>query len=319
MIVGHQKQWNFLKKKFELNQLSHAYLFAGGERLGKKSLAKEFIKLINCRGVGEKPCGVCRNCKDIEKENYPDFLMVKLKDGEQEIQISQIREVQNFLSYKSYYGSFKSVLIDNAEKMNQEAQSCFLKTLEEPKGSTILILVSLNPEMLLPTISSRCKTIKFYSVNHKEIEDYLKKEGVPEKKAGMLASLSEGKPGRAKEFLSNPEKLEREKIALETLLKITDSELAAKFQYAKSLNLENSSLFELLEILQRYFRHLLFLKTGIETQKQQNYFPVPAINLKNYSVSKILRAIRLVETINIQTSLTNVSPKLALEILLMEL
>ena len=155
MLIGHQKQWDFLKKKFESEKLSHAYLFVGEGQLGKKRLAKEFVKLINCLGLGQKPCGVCKNCKDIERENYPDVLMVNLKNDKQEIEISQIREALNFLSYKSYYGGYKIIVIENAEKMNQEAQGCLLKTLEEPKGKTIIILIASHHELLLPTIFSR--------------------------------------------------------------------------------------------------------------------------------------------------------------------
>ena len=82
MLVGHQKQWNFLKKTFERNRLSHAYLFCGLELLGKKTLAQEFIKLINClpsaalakegqeEKAEKKPCGNCNYCKMIEKRSY---------------------------------------------------------------------------------------------------------------------------------------------------------------------------------------------------------------------------------------------------------
>jgi DNA polymerase III delta prime subunit len=81
--------------------------------LGKKEFAKEFAEFIGCK--------------------FPDLMCIKPEEGGQ-IQIAKIREAQNFLSFKSYYGGFKSVIVQDAEKMNQEAQSCFLKTLEEPKG-----------------------------------------------------------------------------------------------------------------------------------------------------------------------------------------
>lgn len=327
MLVGHKKQWDFLKKKFESEKLSHAYLFVGEEQLGKKRLAKEFVKLINCLSSQisqsetweDEPCGVCKNCKDIEKENYPDVLMVSKKNDKQEIEISQIREALNFLSYKSYYGSFKVVIIDGAEEMNQEAQSCFLKTLEEPKGKTILILISSHPEMLLATILSRCQIIKFYSVNQKEIEGHLVKIGAKEKMARSLASFCLGKPGRAVDLFLNPEKLQKEQKALEELVKVINSNLVEKFQYTKKINLEENNLKEVLEILRRYLRHLLFLKTGAANLTQQDYFPEIGGSFKNYSVSKIKEVLKLLEIINTQTSLTNASPKLALEILLMEM
>jgi len=144
MLVGHKKQWEFLKKKLDVDQLSHAYLFTGEEGIGKKLFAKEFAELAGCK--------------------FPDLMTVKEQNRKDEkfgdggeIKISQIREVQNFLSYKSYNGLYKTVIIDDAEKMNQEAQSCFLKTLEEPKGKTLLFLITSKPDMILPTIFSRCQ------------------------------------------------------------------------------------------------------------------------------------------------------------------
>ena len=269
MLVGHQKQWNFLKKKFESGQLAHAYLFSGEDKIGKKTLAKEFVKLISC--LDGQACGICKNCKDIEKENHPDFLMVNLKNDKQEIEISQIREALNFLSLKSYYDSFKAVIVNGAEKMTFQAQSCFLKTLEEPKGKTIIFLISSKPDLLLPAVISRCQEIKFFQI---------------------------GKYQFSKE----------EQKILEDVLSVADSSLAVKFQYAKKVNLENNNLKEILEILQRYLRHLLFLRVKAEN-----------LTSKDYSLLKIKEVLKLLETIDRQISLTNVNPKLALEILLMEM
>jgi len=274
MIADHQKQWDFLKRKFEQNQLSHAYLFAGGSQLGKKTFAKEFVKYINCSG-DKKPCQKCVNCQMIEKGSFPDFMSVKAED-DGEVKISKIREVQNFLSYKSYYGSFKTVIIDNAENMNNEAQSCFLKTLEEPKGSTILFLISSKPDMLLPTISSRCQTVKFF---------------------------------RSKNFQPNSEKLAKEQIILSELLKVINSDFSEKFKYVKSIDFEKQKIGEILEVLQKYFRQLLLVKIGVLKSKDADSCPV----------SKLKKVINLIEALNFQTLFTNASPKLALEILLMEI
>jgi len=273
MLIGHQKQWNFLKRKLETDQLAHAYLFAGQDQLGKKTLAKEFIKLVNClpaqagKPEDKKPCGTCVNCQMIEKNSFPDLMIINATDGG-EIEISKARGAQNFLSYKSYYGSFKSVIIDNAEKMNQEAQNCFLKTLEEPKGKTILILATSKPEMLLPTIFSRCQIIKFL-----------------------------GRP------VKDQKKIEEENKILQDVLKIINSDLGQKFQYAKSLDFEKQDLSQILEVLQKYFRNLLL--SGSKNA--------------DYPVQKIKEILRLIEEINLKITTTNANPKLALEVLLMQL
>ena len=316
----HQKQWEFLKNKFDNDQLSHAYIFEGPDQLGKQFLAKEFIKYIHCID-SLKPCQNCVNCKLIEKENFPDLLVVRsnasttsLKEqvDNMEIDISQIRSAQNFLSYKSYYGSFKSMIIDNADRMNVEAQSCFLKQLEEPKGKTIMILVTAKPQMLLPTIFSRCQAVKFFLASAGEIKKYLESKNVTEKKAEYLAELSEGKPGRALQFLENSAALEHEQKTLQDLLQVINSDLATKFQYVKKLNLEEGGFNRIMEILQRYFRYLLLQKNGILLKN-------PAVETKAFTMGQIKKIITLIEDLILQASVTNTSPKLALAILLMEI
>ena len=144
MIIGHKNQWNFLKKSAELDRLSHAYLFSGENQLGKKTLAIEFVKFLNCsaKDFSEKPCQVCRNCQDVQKKAHPDFVLIEPENSHKEIQISQIRNLIWKLSLRPYSAVFKVAILDKAHSMSQEAQSCFLKLLEEPKGKALLILIT---------------------------------------------------------------------------------------------------------------------------------------------------------------------------------
>ena len=286
MIIGHEKQWSFLKNKLESGQLSHAYLFAGEKQLGKKFFAKEFIKLINCLEKTGKPCHACQNCQMIEKGSFPDLLTVESNEGE--LKIEKLREAQNFLSYKSYYGSFKAVIINDAEKMNQESQNCFLKTLEEPKGKTIIILISSRPDLLLETIVSRCQTVKFFMT------------------------------GRAEDLFLNPEEAKKEENILKEILEAINSGLAEKFKYAKSLDFDAQPLSQTLAILIKYFRYLLLLKIGLDNQKKKYFADLPSY-LKNYPAPKIKKTINLIEYISRQASFTNINQKLALEYLLIEI
>lgn len=270
----HKKQWEFLKNKFEAGQFSHAYLFVGQNNIGKKDFAKELVKLINNKSIAGSDLA-------IEREAFPDLLVVtsinsessiKNEKDSMEIDVAQIRQVNNFLSYKSYYGGYKAIIIENAERMNQEAQHCFLKTLEEPKGNTVIILVSSKPEMLLSTIFSRCQVIKFFP------------------------------------FEKHQESKEQEE-ALKSLLPIITAELATKFQYAKKVNLDGDNFNIMLEVLQRYFRNMMLANIGVIEEPRFT---------GNYSMSKLKKIIKLIETIRYQILTTNASPKLALEILLME-
>jgi len=161
----YQKQWNFLKNKLEAGNLAHAYIFSGSDIANIKQFAEELISLV---------CNAKLNI-----QQYPDVLMVGSKNSSSsiknekdmmEIDIGQIRNVQSFLSYTSYYGGYKVVMIEHAERMNIEAQHCFLKSLEEPKGKTLIILLCDKPDMVLPTISSRCQTITFFTKNLRDIQ-----------------------------------------------------------------------------------------------------------------------------------------------------
>ena len=322
------KQWDFLKNKFEVGQLGHAYLLSGPEQTEKELFAKEFIKLINCtyRINGRQFCktgkdsGFCQNCSMIERGAFPDLSIIKSANSESSVKnvpmvpiksepsrildkvgkkntmnisIEQIRELQNFLSYKSYYGGFKAIIIDNAERMTFEAQNCFLKTLEEPKGKTIIFLILSKPDLLLPTIISRCQEIKFFQTGKYEFS-------------------------------------KEEQEVLKDLLSVIKSDLATKFQYAKRVNLEEGNLNKILEILQRYLRDLLLFKIGTIKTMERNFFDhystprssmttgVPA-GIDSIGILKLKQIIKLIENISHQSSTTNINPKLALEIVLMEI
>ncbi len=250
MLVGHKKQWDFLKSKFESGHLAHAYLFAGEEGIGKKTFAREFTGFIGCK--------------------FPDLMFVESEEKESAssqdgISISKIREVQKFLSYKSYNGGYKSVIIDSAEIMSQEGQNCFLKTLEEPKGKTILFLITSKPDMLLGTITSRCQIVKFF---------------------------------RPLSLPVNKEKTEKEKKILNEVAPVINSTLAEKFKYVKSLDFKKQDPIEIITALQKHFRKQL---------------------LNNFSDKKAKKALEISEEISQKLLFTNANPKLALEVLLMEI
>ena len=290
MIIGHQKQWQFLKKSVELGKISHAYLFSGQEKLGKKRVALEFVKLINGENF------------DL---GHPDLILIEPKGGAP-IQIAQIRELIQKLSLKPYSAPFKVAIIDQAHLMTKEAQHSFLKTLEEPKGRTLLILITEASERLLATISSRCEIIKFSPVKEVEIKSYLR-EKLSDKDWEEASKFCLGRPGEAVDFISNPQKLENRKKIIKELIKISNSGLAFRFQFAKDLSKE-SNLREILDIWLSYFRNILL--STINNQQS---------TINKYSFSKLKNILSQIQNTNFLLTSTNVNPRLALEILMLEL
>ena len=250
--------------------MPHALLFYGPNSIGKKALALELIKLLNCQHEDStlRPCQTCRTCQDIEKNVFPDLLIVEPEE-DKEIKISQIRALHSHLALRAYASTFKAVIIDRAHLLNQEAQSAFLKMLEEPKGRTIFILLSEYPEMLLPTILSRVERLRFYSTGTKlQVNEHHKQ---------MIAEL----------------------------LKISKQELVLRFAFAKKLAEEPKYLKETLAIWLSYFREIF-----ISVVNHQN---------KDFSLAKLNKILKLIQTTDFLIATTNVNARLALEILMLEL
>jgi len=189
--------------------------------------------------------------------------------------------------------------------MNSEAQSCILKTLEEPSGKAILILITEYPELLFSTILSRVQKIRFSPVPISEIEDYLKKQRIPQEETNKIAFLSFGRPGLATDFLLNPQKLEYQNQKVKEMVQIRQSDLIFRFQYIKDAVSKKYNVKELLDIWLRYFREILF-----RTLKNDQ---------TGYSLDRVKSIINTIQNINFLISTTNVNQRLALEQLMLEI
>ncbi len=297
MIIGHQKQWEFLRKSAETGKISHAYLFVGQDQLGKRTMALKWISFL----FGRTPS---QNNGGGKGSQQPDLILIEPE--KKEIKIGQIRDLIWKFSLKPYSAPLKIVLIDQAHVMNQEAQTCLLKTLEEPKGKALLILITAFPEYLLPTILSRVQTLKFYPVSKKEIKDYFKKQGISEGEIENITEFSLGRPGKALDFISDSKKLESFHQKVKELNRISDSTIAFRFQYAKNLSEDPQNLKTTLDIWLSYFRNILLLKINKGKSATQ------------HSISELKNILKLIQTTKFLISTTNVNPRLALERLMLE-
>lgn len=206
MLIGHQTQWGFLKKIAASGQTPHALLFSGQNNLGKRKTALEFVKLLNCQNrQDDELCGQCFSCVNFENQRHPDLLVVK--PSSKEIKIDQIRDLQKFLSYSNQAAKIKVAIIDEAHSLNQEAQSCLLKCLEEPAGGAMIILIASQPEELFATIRSRCEEIKFYPLAKEVLHKALFAQQSNPRLAEII-DLADGRPGLAISFLADNKLIE---------------------------------------------------------------------------------------------------------------
>src|SRR3990172_246416 len=163
-ILGHDRPVAILKRALAQDTLAHAYLFSGEAGIGKKMTALALAAALHCGDLRENiGCGVCPSCRMAASLSHPDVHILAGDGGE--IKIDQIRQVQADLALKPFQGEKKVLIVDGAEDMNPASANAFLKTLEEPPGDTLIVLISSMPQGLLPTIRSRCQEIRFHPLS----------------------------------------------------------------------------------------------------------------------------------------------------------
>jgi DNA polymerase-3 subunit delta' len=236
-------QIKFLEEISRSEKIPHAFLFEGPEGTGKKETALKFAKMILGSEIG----------------NHPDFLLIEPKN--ETISIDQIRnELIRFLCLTPLCGNKKIAILNRAETMAKEAQNALLKTLEEPRGNAILILISSKPELLLPTIISRCQKISFSYFKKSELEKLLNEKDPKEKEE--ILKTAQGNLKRLENILKNgfKERKEKEKL-VEKILK------GGTFERLKLLErVKNED--EFLEILVSIFKRQLFEEKEKEKAKR---------------------------------------------------
>jgi len=316
---GHEKQWLFLKKSASLGKLSHAYLFSGKPKLGKRKIALEFAKFLNCqdRDFGKKPCQKCSSCLETEKNCHPDFLLLETKEKTEESEIDSIRFLIDWFSLKPGLGRYRVAVIDQFQNFSLPAQSALLKTLEEPRGNAILILVCDYPEFLSSTIVSRLQEIKFHSLSFKETTDFLVSRGTKEALASRASLFSLGRPLKALELLEK-ENLEAEEEKLESFTNLLTESLSSWFRQIEKMAENKDYLAETLETWLSFLRLLFLKKIG---SLDQDFIEGKAFFHKGDSLAlaKLKNFLSSLERANYLLLRTNANARLILENSILEL
>ncbi|MBQ1249746.1 MAG: DNA polymerase III subunit delta', partial [Selenomonadales bacterium] len=160
-IVGQEDAVSRLRRLVRGVRMPHALLFAGPESVGKYLTAKTLAAALLCES-DDAPCGTCQACRLAENESHPDLVIVR--PDKQNIKIGEIRKMQKDLSLAPYMAQRRVCIIDEADKMRDEAANSILKTLEEPVGDVVFILITAKRYQLLDTIRSRCMLVEFGAV-----------------------------------------------------------------------------------------------------------------------------------------------------------
>src|SRR5512147_1154253 len=179
-ITGHEWAVDMLKKHVINGTTRHAYLLSGPPGLGRRTLALRFAQALNCQtptapGI---PCGICRDCKQIETMQHADLSVVQADSEGGTLKVDQIREIRKAITYKPYQSKYRVALFLRFHEANDNAANALLKTLEEAPSYAVLLLTADNPEQLLPTILSRCEVLRLRPLKIEEVKRDLEDRGV---------------------------------------------------------------------------------------------------------------------------------------------
>lgn len=308
-VIGQEAAKNQLVNAHLRDRLAHAYLLAGEEGLGSDELALELTKYFLCRSKDStivEACQACTNCRRISSFQHPDvhyyfptlkstsdtdrrdlleakieqlYARVKVEGGTIHIgdpenpEANSVRGLLREVSMRSVEGNRKVFILSCAEEINAESANALLKALEEPPPATLFFLTTSQPNRILPTIVSRCQTIKLQPIPERLIEEALQTTGVNPSESHLIAKLSNGNMGRAIQLQSG-ELLRRRDLMLDFLVAILSSQRTALIEFTEKLTAEarkdKSVVTDALELAITWFEDALYVRHGVDASVMVN-------------------------------------------------
>ncbi len=328
-VIGQKKAVSLLQRSLEKDSLAHAYLFVGPAHVGKMTLALDLAKVLNCPEA-EPPCGQCSACNKIAEARHADVQIIGLSHNEageagsrMEISIDQIRQIQHSVSLPPFEGRYRVFIIEGAELLSTEAANCLLKTLEEPVGKVVFVLLTTNERLLPVTVISRCQRVELLPVAVSEVESALSSNwGVAPEKARLLAALSHGCLGWAVSARDDHQ-LQKRTEHLGELLNMVSADDEERFAYAAKLatqfSRDRESVQERLNLWLDWWHDLLMGKGGSRAHiTNVDQLTMLVDRAQGYHLVQIKDFINSIRAAGEQLK-QNANPRLVLEVLMLSL
>ena len=318
-VVGHKDILKYISSAVENNRVSHAYILNGERGSGKRMLANLFATTLLCESGNSEPCGKCHSCRQAESGNHPDIIRVT-HEKPNSISVDDIRtQVNNTVDIKPYQGPYKVYIIPQADLMTPQAQNAILKTIEEPPAYAVLVLITTNPEVFLPTILSRCIQLKLRPLKDSVVSDYLtEKMGVSDGQADIYAAFARGNLGKAIHLASSEEFALLYREVLTLLKNIKDMDIPMLLDYIRKLQEDNLDLYECLDFMQLWYRDILMFKVTKDMNSlifKDEYSAVSSCCQKS-SYEGLEEILSAIEKAKVRLN-ANVNTDLALELMLL--
>lgn len=263
-ILGQKAIKEHFITAIQADKISHAYILNGKEGMGKMELAEAFALTLLCENREKDsavPCLSCHACKQVLSHNHPDLIYVSHeKPGS--IGVDDIRsQINDTVAIRPYSSKYKIYIVNEAEKMTGQAQNALLKTIEEPPAYVVILLLTTNQELFLPTILSRCVQMNLKPLRDGDIKTYLvQKEKISEDKAEVYAAFARGNLGKAVHLAESEEFQAVYQTMLALLKHLRSMDIAELMETIRKLKDDNLNLDECLDFMQLWYRDVLMFK-----------------------------------------------------------
>ena len=318
-ILGHEQIKEHFQNAVSTGRISHAYILSGEAGMGRKSLANAFALSLLCEKGLPDPCMECHACKQVLSGNHPDLIYVT-HEKPASIGVDDIRkQINDTIQVRPYSSYYKIYIVDEAEKMTVQAQNALLKTIEEPPAYGIILLLTENSEAFLPTILSRCVTLKRRPVKEEQIRRYLMEElHVPDYQADICAAFARGNVGKAKRLAESEHFSELKDQVIHLLRHLRDMEIYEITEAVRKAVEYKAEIDDYLDLMMLWYRDVLLFKAtrqidGLIFSDEINYISAQAAKSSYEGLEHILKALEKAKT----RLKANVSFELTIELLML--
>lgn len=311
-MVGHKRQIAYLNTVCARGTLAHAYFLYGSEHLGKFTIARALAKAFFCDQTKESPflervCGVCHSCRLIEENIHQnvflidqDHTLVSKKESRKEIPIDDIRELRRRFSLTNTAGEYRIAILNQADKMSEEASNAFLKLLEEPGERILFILISSNPNLVMQTLISRTSPIRFSLLSDTILDEYLLKKNKNAHNRQELLSYAAGRPGVLMRLLEDEDYYAAERKFAHAFAAVEKASLPYALRFAERAAGDETLREKTAEYMERILRQKM-----LAAASEGDYIHYP-------------QKIKRIDWIANVMATTNVNPRLALDAMFLE-
>ena len=340
-LFGHDRAVESLRHAIASDRLAHAYLISGPPGSGKATLARRLAQTLVCERAGEAgsdagaaPCLECRACRLVERGESPDVERITVggicdeggslhsdhkADGSTRIRVCQVRRLERVVALAPFSAPRRIFIIDTADQLQLEGAQALLKTLEEPPGRALLILLATDVDALLPTIRSRCQQLALLPMPVAALtEALIANAGVAPERASALARRARGRYGLAMQLLADPSADVAREAVEHDARRLARAGRNERFDYAAEVAgrwfRERAAVLETIDLWRAWWRDLLLATSGAREPAS----PAVAEEAADCTAEQALFALRAIDRARAHL-LENTNPQLALEVMMLDL